>query len=251
MFVKICGTTNLPDAELAVDLGADALGFIFAPSKRQVTVEQVAAITRFLPPSVERVGVFTEPDPLEIADTVREAGLTAVQMHWTYDRALVRALRSRLGEQVKLWQVVGYPAEPTLPAGTEAAFTTQLRDALLDRHLAVVLLDSVKNGQSGGQGIPFAWGRAFQAVELARAAVAAQLRGRSDQSTPSLLLAGGLHPENVGEAVRAMLPWGVDVVSGVELGPGRKHPERLKAFIEQAKEAGEDAAWDRRPRQGR
>ncbi len=239
MFTKICGTTNLPDAALAVALGANALGFLFAPSKRRVTLERAAAITQILPPAVERVGVFTEADAAEIVRTVAGAGLTTVQMHWSYDRETVRALRSQLGPGVRLWQVVGYPAQHTPPAELEERFRADLQDAFLDDHLAAVLVDAVQEGRSGGQGVPFAWERAAQAVARARAAASAALEGRPGQTIPPLVLAGGLHAQNVGEAIRTMRPWGVDVVSGVEASPGRKDPERLRAFLERAREEGE------------
>src|SRR5450631_152443 len=92
MWVKICGNTNLEDAALAAELGADAVGFVFAESKRQVTAAQVAAITPHLPEGVERVGVFYSRDVEEIAATVAEAGLTAVQLHGGLDEGLIDVL---------------------------------------------------------------------------------------------------------------------------------------------------------------
>lgn len=227
MIVKICGTTNLDDALLSVDAGADALGFIFAPSKRRVTVEQVAAITRELPPGVARVGVFTEPEVAEIAEAVRAADLTAVQMHWGYDAAVVAALRAVLGPAVELWQVVGYPVSPEDAAGEEQAFLHALQAALADPAVAVVLLDSVKGKASGGLGVTMPWARVATLMQQAR---------HGDCSDgPRLLLAGGLTAENVREAIRALRPAGVDAVSGVEASPGRKSPDRLRAFVLEAK----------------
>ncbi len=231
MFVKICGTTNLADAELAVELGADALGFIFAPSKRRVTVEQAAAITARLPARVEKVGVFTEPDARVILDTVLQAGLSAVQLHMPYDPELVERLWVTLGLDVRLWQVVGIEMTP----GPEDVLTERWRAAarwpFADPRLAVVLLDAVKNGSSGGLGQAFPWKLAADAFLVQRATVQAVAK-RSGLKIPEIVVAGGLLPENVSEAMATLKPWGVDVVSGVEASPGRKSPDRLRAFFE-------------------
>ena len=236
MFVKICGTTNLVDAELAVELGAGAVGFIFAPSKRRVTVEEAAAMTRFLPLNVERVGVFTEMDIGEIARTVRAAGLGAVQMHWAYDADRIAALREALGAAVKLWQVVGVEVEPADEEAAARVFVRHLRAAMLDARLSVVLLDTVKGGASGGMGKAFSWWGVQSTLKAARMAA------RQDEETrgevlPRIVLAGGLTAENVREAMAAIRPSGVDVVSGVEARPGVKSEERMRAFLEAAREA--------------
>src|SRR6185369_8323927 len=106
MWVKICGNTNLEDALLAAELGADALGFVFAESKRQVTAAQVAMITPHLPAGIERVGVFYSRDAKEIASIVREAGLNAVQLHGGLDIELARELRDILGADAGLIQTL-------------------------------------------------------------------------------------------------------------------------------------------------
>lgn len=238
MFVKICGTTNLADAELAVELGADALGFIFAPSRRRVSVQQVAAMTRSVPPHVMRVGVFTEPDVEQISRTVSEARLTAVQMHWRYDPEVIGAFRREVGDAVLLWQVVGFPVEPQDQEAAEGEFTKLLRAAVLETRLDYVLLDAAKDGASGGLGQPFSWWRALSSVTIARRA-AEIAEGERGIRVPKLLVAGGLNIDNAGEAIAALRPWGVDVVSGVEARPGQKDPERLRRFIRAAREAGE------------
>ena len=234
MFVKICGTTSLADAQLAVELGADALGFIFAPSQRRVTVAEAGAITRVLPAGVERVGVFTEPDADAIGGAVRGAGLTAVQMHWPYEREVVEALGEvlggGLGEEVKLWQVVGFAVDPADEDAADREFTRRLRAAMVDPRVAVVLLDVIKGGASGGLGLALPWGRAASIVKTAR--MAAEQAGRERGfAPPKVVLAGGLRAENLREAVSMIGPWGLDVVSGVEQSPGRKSPERLRAFL--------------------
>lgn len=230
MFVKICGTTNLADAELAVELGADALGFIFAPSKRRVTLEQVAAITARLPESVERVGVFTKPDATEIVRTVKGAGLSAVQMHFPYVRQFVTDLHRLLGPGTKLWQVFGIPADPEALAAARESAVYDLADIFLNKRISVVLMDAVKDGNSGGLGVGFPWSTARGVVEAARFRAWEMLGGRMDR-LPDVALAGGLNAANVRTAMLEFRPWGVDVVTGVERTPGTKDPDRLRAFL--------------------
>ncbi len=226
MWVKICANTNLADAQLAVDLGADALGFVFAPSPRQVTVAQVRAITSQLRPAprpdarpVETVGVVQTQDAAEIVGIVREAGLSGVQLHGGFNLALVRKLREQLSAgttiaQVLHW-VVGEDAASAVQVGG------QLRQmiaagGIIDR----VLLDAKVGSVSGGSGRSFDW--------AAARAVLDEVRGAGG---PDVILAGGLRPENLARAVAAVAPWGVDVASGVEASPGMKDPLRLEDFI--------------------
>lgn len=230
MFVKICGTTNLADARLAIGLGADALGFIFAPSKRHVTAEGVAEITPNLPPHVARVGVFNQPDVQEIARTVRTAGLTAVQMHWPFNEQTTEALHRELGDDISLWQVVGVEVQPRDLEASNQRFTAELTGALLDKHLHYLLLDAIMGGASGGLGQRFPWEQASRVVQHALL-TAAQTAGGDGSAPPNILLAGGLDANNVREAIAALQPWGVDVVSGVEARPGKKSPDRLAAFF--------------------
>ncbi len=234
MFVKICGTTTLSDAQLAVVLGADALGFIFAPSKRQVTAAQVAAITTHLPEEVLRVGVFTEPDATEIARTVEVAGLTAVQLHMPQNGALLKQLHETFCDRVQLWQVVGVSSQAVHNDQSKNKLEAALQTALLEPRLSIVLLDTVVAGVSGGLGRRFPWeqvGPVLRAAQQASKNVAARL----GYAPPRILVAGGLDAANVTEAVRVLAPWGVDVVSGVESAPGRKDPVRLAAFLEAAR----------------
>ncbi len=238
MFVKICGNTNLADAELAVELGADALGFIFAPSKRRVSPEQAAAITSHLSPGIERVGVFVEPNAPEIIRTVRTAALTAVQMHMPRDPALLQQLSLELkgGElkgEVQLWQVLGFAAQPPDPR-FEQNFVQLVLAALTDSRISAVLVDTMKNGASGGLGEAFLWSRAAPLVRTAQEMAAEQGR-RGGHEPARLMIAGGLTAENVGEAIATLQPWGVDVVSGVEESPGRKSPGKLKDFLRSAR----------------
>src|SRR6185437_15788071 len=102
MWIKICANTTLEDAQLAADLGADAVGFVFAPSRRRVTPEQVARITPYLPATVERVGVFDSLDPEAIAEAARTAGLDAVQLHGGVSANLARSLHEIFAGQIKI-----------------------------------------------------------------------------------------------------------------------------------------------------
>jgi phosphoribosylanthranilate isomerase len=218
MWVKICGNTNLTDAKLAIDLGADALGFVFAESKRRVTPEQVKAITLQLPAHVERFGVVYSHDAAQIAEIVREAGLSGVQLHGGFDPHLVEKVRKLLGDQTGIIQtlhwVVGSDSSAPIRAELRQIATTKLVDR--------VLIDSRVGNAGGGTGVAFDWNSARSVLDEA----ADQLK---------VIVAGGLRPENVKEAIRELHPWGVDVVSGVEMSPGRKDPEKMIKFLRLAK----------------
>ena len=219
--VKICGTTNLADALLAVEAGADAVGFVFAPSKRQVTAPQVRGITAEMPATVETVGVFTSSDADEILNAAIEAKLTTVQIHGRHAAGLVRAVQAGSGWKLRVLQVVEVPA--VWSAVAKAELEADLREA--SESTANLLLDTSVKGTSGGTGVPFAW------EEVAR------VLDRVPRAKWRLGLAGGLRPENVASAIAAIRPDFVDVVSGVEAAPGRKDPERLRAFFEQVRRA--------------
>ncbi len=220
MWVKICGNTNLEDAALAAELGADAVGFVFAPSKRQVTRDQVAAITPYLPPGVERVGVFHSHDIEEIALTAWHAGLTAVQLHGGLDDNLPARLSDRLAGSARIIQTLHWTIDAA-GAGSQSS-AAQLEQQIL--HLAAsgivdrVLIDSKVGSASGGTGVSFDWLAAREAFVSA-------------PSSLHLIVAGGLRPDNVARAIAQLQPWGVDVASGVEQSPGRKDPALLAAFI--------------------
>jgi phosphoribosylanthranilate isomerase len=220
MWAKICGNTNLEDAQLAAKLGADALGFVFAESKRRVTAMQVAAITPHLPPGVERVGVFYSRDAKEIASIVREAGLDAVQMHGGFDPELAGRLRDLLGEAIGLIQTLHWKVGSENGAG----LGQDLRRIASLGATKRVLIDSRVGQAGGGTGVAFDWTAAREVL----AENAGDLK---------VIVAGGLRPENVGEAIHQLKPWGVDVVSGVEASAGQKDPERLAAFLRIAKDA--------------
>jgi phosphoribosylanthranilate isomerase len=221
MWIKICANTNLQDALQAIEFGADAVGFVFAPSKRQVTVAQVAAITDRLPVPAERVGVFLSGDADATVAAVREAGLTAVQMHGGIQLENAARLRDRLGDDVSLihvahWQVgEGEAAEREVRRQLEALAHSGLNER--------VLIDAKVGSDSGGLGVSFDWQRARSVL--------------AEFPMLKIIVAGGLRPENVTEAVSILRPCGVDVASGVEAEPGRKDPSRLKSFMENARRA--------------
>ena len=220
MWIKICANTTLEDAQLAADLGADAVGFVFAPSKRRVTPEQVARITPHLPATVERVGVFNSLDPEAIAEAVRTAGLDAIQLHGNVDPQLAHRLQKIFTGQIKIIQTIHWQVD--VDGANAATVAHQLgeiaREGIVDR----VLIDSKVGTASGGTGVPFDW-------EKARATLT------QDAGHLKLIVAGGLRPENVEEAISRLAPWGVDVASGVEAEPGKKSREKLAAFIKNAR----------------
>jgi phosphoribosylanthranilate isomerase len=219
MWIKICANTNLDDAQLAAELGADAVGFVFSPSTRRVTAAQVAHITPHLPTSVERVGVFPALAAEEIAQVAQEAGLNAVQLHGGFDQALVRQLHGIFGGRVKLIQTLHWQLDKD---SANAEVAQQLKalasEGLVDR----VLIDSKVGSATGGTGVSFDWNAARGTLAEAAAGL-------------KLIVAGGLRQDNVAEAIRRLDPWGVDVASGVEAAPRRKSLEKLSAFIRAAR----------------
>lgn len=221
MWIKICANTNLEDAQLAAELGADAVGFVFAPSTRRVTAEQVARITPHLPASVERVGVFHSLDAAEIAEAARIAGLNAIQLHGGVSLELARRLQELFAGKIKLIQTIHWQVD--VDGANAATVAQQLREIDQDGVVDRVLIDSKVGQSTGGTGTTFDW-------EKARAVLAENI-GRLQ-----LIVAGGLRPENVAQAIRGLNPWGVDVASGVEAEPGKKSPEKLAAFLKNARD---------------
>lgn len=222
MWVKICANTHLQDALLAAASGADALGFVFAPSKRRVTAEQIAAITPLLPPGIERVGVFAGQSAEEIAKAAARAGLTAVQLHDGFNAVFTDDLLLRLGRTATIIQTVSWK----VGAPGQAEEVSRNLDRILAHGEALprVLVDAKLGAASGGLGVSFDWSEA-QPVFFAYA------------SRVRLILAGGLRPDNVADAIRTLQPWGVDVASGVEAQPGRKDAEKLQKFLQGARQS--------------
>src|SRR5450432_304515 len=199
-WVKICGTTSLQDALVAVEAGADAVGFVFyEKSPRFISAERVREIVRGLPAGVETVGVFLNEEPRRVVEISELAGVSAVQVH---------------GSRGK-WPATQKKMFVAVPAG-------ELMRAVGDMpaNVAAVFADS-----SNGTGGAFDWDEAWTGVQ----AVAQYFTGVG---------AGGLTPENVVEMMSVLEPWGVDVVSGVESAPGRKDPEKVRAFVAAVRGAG-------------
>lgn len=194
--VKVCGITTGEDAKSAVDLGADALGFVFyPPSPRYIPPEEAREIIRGLPPFVATVGVFVDCPFEEVHDVVTTCGLSAVQLHGSEAPEFCSRFRVKV---IKAFRV----QDSELP-GDLGRYRT---DALL--------LDTYRKGMPGGTGTPFCW----------EVAVAAKRFGR-------VILAGGLTCKNVRQAIETVRPYAVDVSSGVERAPGKKDPIRLARFL--------------------
>ena len=197
MFVKICGTTSEEDALLAVAMGADAVGFIFAPSLRQITPTRAADIAKRLPREVLTVGVFRDEAPARVVEIVNGAGLRAAQLHGHESADQARWIRARVPFVIQAF-----------PAGSPAV--ARARDHGVD----AVMIDAARPGS----GLVFDWSLADGVPDGMR-----------------LVLAGGLNAANVAAAIARVHPWGVDVATGVESAPGRKDPLRVKAFVAAAK----------------
>ncbi len=219
MWIKICANTSVEDAQAAIDLGADAIGYVFAPSTRRVTPEVAGGITVRLLGDVERIGVFHEGDLQAIRSAVRVAGLTGVQMHGGPWPEVIRGLREEFGETISLTQTLHWEVDGGAEVGERLAGQVAELRGVVDR----VLVDSKVGAALGGTGRRFDW-------EAGRGLFA----GANEME---MIVAGGLDPENVGAAIEGLRPWGVDVASGVEREPGRKDPERLRLFIERARAA--------------
>ncbi|HTV82933.1 MAG TPA: phosphoribosylanthranilate isomerase [Acidobacteriaceae bacterium] len=223
MWVKICGTTSLEDAQLAAQSGADAIGFVFAPSARHVTSAQVAALPVESAGEARRVGVFVSQDFEEIAYDLRAARLTGVQLHGELDFPLIERLRREFEDELLVIQTLHWPVGDVSP-DTQRRLRSDLRAIARHRGPDAVLLDTKTANAIGGTGTPYPWERAREILSDA----AEKLR---------LIVAGGLDSGNVAEVIRTLRPWGVDVVSGVEQAPGKKDPERVRAFVREARTA--------------
>ena len=195
--IKICGITSIDDAQLAVDLGADAVGFVFWPgSPRCITPERAGLIAATLPRFVTAVGVFVNQPPDEIGRVIGEVGLGAVQLHGD--------------EPVEQW--TSMPCQTLKAIGIDHAFDGPSLTAWPSTVLP--LLDVADPERRGGTG---------QAIDWTRAAAAARVR--------RVVLAGGLRPDNVEQAINIVGPYAVDVSSGVEREPGVKDADRVRAFF--------------------
>lgn len=198
--IKICGITRLDDALHAVRSGADALGFVFhEASPRYIFPEQAASIIRALPPFVQAVGLFVNADSEFVNATSDQCRLDIVQLHGDEQPEYCDLIKRRVIKVFRVKEITSI--EP-----------------IRNYRVAGILLDAFSPRAYGGTGLTFNW-------EIALAA------GKYGP----VILAGGLTPENVRQAVEKVAPYGVDVSSGVETAPGRKDPEKVREFIRQAK----------------
>ncbi|HHY26064.1 MAG TPA: phosphoribosylanthranilate isomerase [Desulfitobacterium dehalogenans] len=219
--IKICGIRTLEEAHWAIESGADALGFIFVPySKRYIKPRTAREIILRLPPLINKVGVFAQESPEHVGQIIRECSLDTLQLHGNDDPRLYHHL------PVTKIKALSFPSVPDFALDadpTPQSFLAQLRE-LPPASLHGILLDSASRGMAGGTGIPLPWHTpAFQDL----------LRRVKDLGYP-LILAGGLSPDNISEAIRLTRPYGVDVSSGVEQG-GRKDPGKIQHFISQVR----------------
>lgn len=220
--IKICGITQAQDAVAAAEAGADAIGLVFAPSPRRVTLVAAKQIVRALPPWISAVGVFVNAEPSTIRRAIDTVGIGEVQLHGEESPEIIaklagvrviRALRvrdRRFLEDLRIWHQAGVSA---------------------------ILLDAFSKDVRGGSGKRFDWDL-VSAIRLGDA-IPAGVR---------LILAGGLTPDNVASGIRAVRPWGVDVSSGVESRPGLKSAEKIERFVAAVRSAGDNRPSRRRTR---
>jgi len=201
--IKICGITNEEDALAAARFGADALGFIFAPSPRRISPEKALEIIKVLPPLVQTVGVFVDEDPGEVSSVAEKCGLDILQFHGSepadycesFDRRVIKAIRLRNRQDLKIL-------------------------AKYDGVVHALLLDTYVADKLGGTGMTFNWEWAAEAVKYGR-----------------IILAGGLNPANVAAAISIVRPYGVDASSSLEHSPGLKDHEKIMQFIAEVRQA--------------
>jgi len=199
-WIKICGTTDERDADVAIRAGANALGFIMTGSPRQVSDSTAYSIGTIVPRGVETIGVFVNEQLKTLVETARFCKFSGVQLHGDEDAAYIDRLRVEL-PGVKILKAV--------PAASLNGSQISNPDAWL--------IDSAQGPQRGGTGKRFDWRESVSQIRKLRQPV---------------IIAGGLNPQNVQEALGIFHPWGVDVVSGVESYPGRKHPGLVAQFID-------------------
>ena len=199
--IKICGITNLEDALLAADLGVDALGFVFSKSPRRVEADVAEGIINQLPPFLSSVGVFAdEPDEI-VKHVARRCKLNIIQLHGDEEPDYLKNFHRKIIKAFRIKTETDLIPIPTYKA-------------------QAYLLDSRVEGKKGGSGVTFDWNLAIKAKKYGR-----------------IILSGGLTSENVTEAIQKVLPYAVDVSSGIETSPGKKDSAKLKAFVEAVRRA--------------
>lgn len=228
-WVKICGITNLEDALIAVEAGADALGFVFyEKSPRKMEAAQVREIVSALPEGLEKVGVFVMKRPEELAVIAEEAGLSAWQSHIDLNGTPLQELLKDGGFLVlpKADATSGKKMYVSLPANVlldDGRYRGMGWAKGADTTLSGLFIDSGRAAMPGGTGRTFDW----RQLQLAIEPLSMHFK---------VVIAGGLTPVNVAEAMAILRPWGVDVSSGVEASPGKKDPDKVRAFIKAVRE---------------
>jgi len=249
-WIKICGITNLDDALAAADAGANALGFVFHPqSPRHITIEAARSIVAQLPQPIEKVGVFVNETADRVRDAVRQVGLATVQLSGDesveFSRTLFQELANRSSRPTifRSWpakvfdapagQSVGWDPVAVGVVEKDQAYkgkrvhkihVAKNGDLFLETHgfrpgvISGVLLDSSTAEKRGGTGHSFDWERVQPWAGIIN-------------SISKLIVAGGLRPGNVQDAIHLLHPWGVDVCTGVEHAPGNKDPRKIRAFV--------------------
>jgi len=239
-WIKICGMTNLEDALTAVEAGADAVGFVFyEKSPRNISVEAAREIVEKLPESVEKIGVFVNGGEQDPARVLLESGLTGMQSYFSLEtgaggkggtRGILEAslLPKRARFMMALPMKLFGEYIEHIQISTDFANRGKNRPegrSLPEDLYGTFVLDSGDLRSPGGTGKTFDWEKAVPIAKEMR-------RGGA-----KLVVAGGLTPENVGQAIGILNPWGVDVVSGVEARPGKKDPEKVRAFVRAVRDA--------------
>ncbi|MFZ0814163.1 MAG: phosphoribosylanthranilate isomerase [Candidatus Sulfotelmatobacter sp.] len=216
-WVKICGMTNLEDALTAVEAGADAVGFVFCEkSPRNVTIEAARRIVEKLPDNIEKIGVFVGSAIEYITDAAARVGLTGLQFYQAKGQSS-SANWIAIGQTCRCKLIVAVPGERLIDDGV-------LISEEAKKSIYAMLIDSGSSDRPGGTGASFDW-----------EACCGMVQGLG--STVRVIVAGGLTPENVGDGMHVLKPWGVDVVSGVEASPGKKDPDKVRAFVKAVRDA--------------
>ena len=198
VYAKVCGITTPKDGAFAAESGADAIGLVFAESPRRISVKEAKEIASALPEGILKVGVFVDAEPAEVLRIAREVGLDYVQLHGDESPEEVAAVRKGGLKVMKALRVRGADSLASID----------------DYGADLFLLDAWSEKARGGTGERFDWG------------MAKSIRGRDN-----IVVAGGLGPENVREAVEFFEPYGVDASSSLEDEPGRKNGERVRRFV--------------------
>lgn len=205
MKIKICGITETEDALRAVELGVDALGFIFAPSPRQVSMEKVSCIIKAIPPFVKTVGVFVNEKTNKIREHINHCGLDLVQLHGDESPEFCRGLMPYSVKSIRIKD----ESSPQMCAGYQA-------------NVRALLLDTYAADKVGGTGKTFDW----------------RLAVKIRETGIPVILSGGLGPSNIEEAIQVVKPYAVDVNSGVEERPGKKSYVLMKELTEKVRQIG-------------